>query len=474
MHRTSRALLVSRRTLLTLLTGLAPGLLALGGCGGSADVSVTAPSLTRCGVTATASTSSVPAAGGSGTLAISTERECEWVAASESDWLTLNATKGQGPGSVGYAAAANPDSSTRRGALVVGQQRLEIAQEAAPCLYEVVPTSIAVAAAETRSSIAVRTAGGCRWSVQTATPWVRAEPAEGAGPGTVQLSIAANPGPGRSATLTLAGIAVSISQAATSPTPCTYAVTPGSLNAPASGAQPVVSVVTTPGCAWSATPDAPWMAILEGATGSGSGTVRVSIAPNPGEPRSGRAVIAGQAFVVQQAGTTQCGYVIRPTYYNSGPGPDDVTVQVTASQGCVWTASGEPAWVNISEGRTGSGNGTVRLLLAANAGEPRTATLTIAGQPFALSQEGSCHATIKPTYYNAGRGPDEFEVTVTAAPGCRWTATSPVEWARIQSGANGSGNGTVTVRVNPNNDVARSAVLTIGGQEFRLTQQGRP
>ena len=458
----------------TLLTGLASGLLlALSGCGGSTDVSVTAPSITRCAVTATASTSSVPAAGGSGTLAINTERECEWVAASESEWLTLNASKGQGPGTIGYTAAENPDSSSRRGALVVGQPRLEIAQEAAPCRYEVVPTSIAVAADETRSSIAVRTAGGCRWSAQSATPWVRAEPTEGAGPGTVQVSIAANPGPGRSATLALAGIAVSISQAATPPSTCTYAVTPGSLSAPASGAQPVVSVVTSPGCAWSATPDAAWITVLEGATGSGPGTVRLSIALNPGDPRSGRAVIAGQAFVVQQAGATQCSYVIRPTYYNSGPGPDDVRVQVTAPQGCVWTASGEPPWVNISEGRTGSGNGTVRLLLAANAVEPRTATLTIAGQPFALSQEGSCRTTIKPTYYNAGRGPDEFEVMVTAVPGCRWTATSPVEWARIQTGASSSGTGTVTVRVNPNNEVARSAVLTIGGQEFRLSQQGR-
>jgi hypothetical protein len=213
--------------------------------------------------------------------------------------------------------------------------------------------------------------------------------------------------------------------------------------------------------------------VSAGGSGSGAGTVTLSVAPNPGEPRSGRAVIAGQPFVVQQAGAAQCSYAIKPTYYNSGRGPDDVTVQVTAPPGCAWTTAGEPAWVEVREGRSGSGNGNVRLLLSANSGGPRSATLTIAGQAVALTQEGGCTAAIKPTYYNAGRGPDEFDVAVTAPAGCPWTATSPVEWARIHRGANGSGSGAVTVRVNPNNGAARSAVLAIGGQPFRLTQEGR-
>jgi hypothetical protein len=252
-------------------------------------------------------------------------------------------------------------------------------------------------------------------------------------------------------------------------------VTPASVDAPAGGAHPLVSVATDAGCAWSAASEAAWITVVEGSSGNGSGSVRLAIAANQGEARSGRAVIAGQPFVVQQAGTTptQCTYSLKPTYYNAGAGPDDVRVQVAAPQGCGWAASGEPPWVTLAEGRTGAGNGMVRLFLAANGAEPRAATLTIAGQPFALTQEGSCRTTIKPTYYNAGRGPDEFEVTVTAAPGCGWTASSPVDWARIHKGANGSGTGIVTVKVNPNNQAARSTVLSIGGQEFKLTQEGR-
>jgi hypothetical protein len=267
------------------------------------------------------------------------------------------------------------------------------------------------------------------------------------------------------------GVAVRVSQEGRQS--CGYAIEPATASVGRDGAAVPVTVTAAANCAWTAASESAWITVSAGGSGSGAGTVTLSIAANPGEPRSGRAVIAGQSFVVQQAGATQCSYAIKPTYYNAGRGSDDVTVQVTAPPGCAWTTSGEPAWVEVREGRSGSGNGNVRLLLSANAGGPRNATLTIAGQAFAVSQEGGCAATIKPTYYNAGRGPDEFDVTVTAPAGCQWTATSPVDWARIRRGENGSGTGTVTVRVNPNNDAARSAVLAIAGQEFRLTQEGR-
>jgi hypothetical protein len=44
--------------------------------------------------------------------------------------------------------------------------------------------------------------------------------------------------------------------------------------------------------------------------------------------------------------------------------------------------------VSVAEGATGSGNGMVRLLVQPNSGAPRSVTLTIAGQPFELRQEG--------------------------------------------------------------------------------------
>jgi len=127
--------------------------------------------------------------------------------------------------------------------------------------------------------------------------------------------------------------------------------------------------------------------------------------------------------------------------------------------------------VSVSDGSSGTGNGHVRLRVQANAGGPRTTTLTIAGQPFTLSQEGGCEATLKPTYYNAGAGRDDVKVQVKTSGDCSWTSSSPVSWATITHGASGSGGGEVRIRVDANSGPARSATLMIAGEGFTLTQE---
>jgi hypothetical protein len=192
---------------------------------------------------------------------------------------------------------------------------------------------------------------------------------------------------------------------------------------------------------------------------------------NSAAPRTGTAVIAGETFAVQQAGLT-CSYGITPTSYHAGRGPDDVRVNVSAQDGCAWTAGGDTAWVSIAEGRNGSGNGVARLMVQANSGAARTANFTIASQPFTLEQDAGCQPSIKPMDYHSGRGPDDIRITVTADPGCTWTATSPVSWVTVAEGRDGSGTGTVRLLVQPNSDEARTTILTIAGQPFNLLQNG--
>ncbi|MBI3683138.1 MAG: pre-peptidase C-terminal domain-containing protein [Acidobacteria bacterium] len=67
----------------------------------------------------------------------------------------------------------------------------------------------------------------------------------------------------------------------------------------------------------------------------------------------------------------------------------------------------------------------------------------------------------------------EARVAVTAGPACRWTASSNAAWITIVSGTEGTGNGAVTYRVEPNpGSTARSGTLTIAGQTVSLTQSG--
>ena len=115
----------------------------------------------------------------------------------------------------------------------------------------------------------------------------------------------------------------------------------------------------------------------------------------------------------------------------------------------------------------------MRLLVQANSGSDRSTTLTIADQPFALRQEGSCSYKIKPNNYHSGRGPDDIDIEVTAEPGCTWTASSSVPWVTVAEGATGTGKGKVRLLVQANDGPPRQVVLTIAGQPFELRQDGR-
>ncbi len=99
--------------------------------------------------------------------------------------------------------------------------------------------------------------------------------------------------------------------------------------------------------------------------------------------------IAGITFTLRQEGAVCTESArIKPTHYHAGRGPDDVRVDVSAEAGCSWTAVSPASWVTVVEGSTGTGDGTVRLQIQPNSGERRSVTLTIAGQPFELQQDG--------------------------------------------------------------------------------------
>jgi hypothetical protein len=232
-----------------------------------------------------------------------------------------------------------------------------------------------------------------------------------------------------------------------------------------------VDVNTPAACDWTVSSEAPWIAFPDNRNRTGSGSFRISVSGNSGAPRTGTVRVATETVTVRQAGGA-CTYAIRPTYYNAGRGPDDVTINVTTESGCAWTATSDAAWARVAAGRSGSGGGTVRLLVEANSGPPRTALVTIAGHTFTLRQEGVCTYSIKPTDYNAGRGPDDIRISVTAPSGCTWTASSPAPWVTVAEGREGSGDGTVRLLVDANNGAARAAELAIAGERFTLRQNG--
>ena len=168
----------------------------------------------------------------------------------------------------------------------------------------------------------------------------------------------------------------------------------------------------------------------------------------------------------------KCNYNINPTSRVHTASAETGSVTVTTS--CQWTATSNVAWVKITSGSKGTGNGIVKYSVDANTGIARTGTLSIAGKTFTINQKAktvSCIYTINPTSafykYTAANG----SVGVTASANtCKWTATSNVIWATITSGSKGTGNGTVKYYIQTNIGVARQGTLTIAGKTFTINQ----
>jgi immune inhibitor A len=170
---------------------------------------------------------------------------------------------------------------------------------------------------------------------------------------------------------------------------CNYSILP-LLQAVASGGGTFTVSVTAGGsCSWNVASNAVWISITGGGSGTGNGTVTYSVQTNAGASRSGTLTIAGQTFTVNQAGTT-CSYSISPISANAvaagGTGSFYVT---TGAAGCAWTATSDSAWLHITSGSSGSGNGTVAYSADANIGAARTGHITVQGQTFTLSQAGA-------------------------------------------------------------------------------------
>jgi hypothetical protein len=387
-------------------------------CGSSSTTSVTGPSASKCATNVTNSSPSLPAAGGTGTLTIGTARECSWSAhADGGGWISLNTTDGQGPATITYSVSPNTQGIQRRGSIAVAEHRLDIVQEAAQCRYDVNPPRRNVDSAGGDATFNVAAMTGCAWKADSSDPWLGAAiPSSGVGNAVVRFSVSPNVSAGRTGNATIAGVNVGIDQAGSSaPAPTPPAPTP---------APP---------------------------------------APSPPEPEP-------------TPTPPHCTYAVSPAEKSTAATGEDFAVSVTTTAGCEWAASSAAAWITVGSGPSGRGNGSVRLVVARNTGPARAGTVTVAGRQVRVEQQAApvlaCSYSIKPTSYNAGRGPDNVVVQVVAPDGCSWTARSNASWVTVADGAAGSGSGGVRLNVDANSGSPRAATITIGGIGFTLTQEG--
>jgi hypothetical protein len=180
----------------------------------SADTSLVAPTASKCQLTLASTPVSFGPSGGTGSMNITTTRDCTWSITTIPAWISIAGQQsGQGEGVVSYAVASNPVPAPRSGSIAVGTESVQISQAAAPCQFELNKGGDSVSAAGGHLAVQVTTLTGCNWSAKSDVPWVviSSGPA-GNGNGTVGLEVAANSGTARVATLTIAGLTFTVQQ----------------------------------------------------------------------------------------------------------------------------------------------------------------------------------------------------------------------------------------------------------------------
>jgi len=170
-----------------------------------------------------------------------------------------------------------------------------------------------------------------------------------------------------------------------------------------------------------------------------------------------------------------CTYSINPTSRSIAANGGTGTVAVTAGATCAWTGVANTAWLHVPPGAGGNGNGNVSYSVDVNTLQsPRTGTMTVAGQTFTVNQgaAAACTFSITPTRATVGVAASTGSVSVTAAPGCPWTASSNTSWLTVTGGTPGDGNGVVTYTVAQytGKPKRRTGTLTIAGSTLTVTQ----
>jgi hypothetical protein len=173
---------------------------------------------------------------------------------------------------------------------------------------------------------------------------------------------------------------------------------------------------------------------------------------------------------------TTCAYILSPPSASVPVGgATGLTVNITCNSSCSWIASSNAAWITVTAGGSGTGNGTVRYSISANTGSERIGTITIGSQTFTITQEGICTYSISPGVNNIEYGGGTGTVSVDCIrSNCPWTASSNAAWITVTAGGSGTGDGTVAYSVAGNSGSARTGTITIAGQTFTINQTGSP
>jgi len=329
-----------------------------------------------------------------------------------------------------------------------------------------------------QDAFSVTAPSGCAWTANASDAWIHVLRNSGTGSGPIPLFVDPNQTAStRTGTVSVNSQTFTIVQP---PPSCTYSLSsPPTLTS--AGGTATITVTAPAGCPW----DVEWgttgepLPVTSATTGTGNGTVTISVPPNFSTASLSWGVYIGRGFasISESGAAIACTYSLGATTASAGAAGGNASFTVTpSSSACAWTATSNASWITVTGGSSGTGAGTVTYSVAATtSGNQRSGAITVGSTAFTVTEQGvAATFSLNPASASAAAAAGAGTVGVVCnLSDAAWTASSNSTWLTIASGASGTGRGSVGYSVAANNSVSsRSGSLTIAGLTFPVTQSG--
>lgn len=255
--------------------------------------------VTQLGYGATLSPSgnvSIPAAGtiAEGQISFSIEpatdgaREIAWTATSDSDWVAVRPSRGDGDSTVYYSVAENTSESERIATLTIAGQQILLTQSGAEVVdpdankvWLVPETAITWPCPAKEFDVSLVTGNDVNWTAASDAEWIVITNSKtGTGSSVMHVSLPENSSVlSRSGKITVNNAELTVIQRGT--TDFELALNPQGTSFSYGGAISNVSVAASQDMSWTAKSSMPWVRITSGSSGAGSGNVRYVVNANP-------------------------------------------------------------------------------------------------------------------------------------------------------------------------------------------------
>jgi len=277
-------------------------------------------------------------------------------------------------------------------------------------------------------SVGVVAPSGCGWSASATGGFLTiTSGASGTGNGTIEVSAAANDSVVRLGTVVAGSATASVTQQAADGSTCAFAVTPATASVPAAGGTVAVAITVSVGtnCNWTAATSAGFIGIAP-LSGSGNGTVTLTVAPNSGVARTGDVVVAGRSISVEQAafGPAPCSYDLSPGVTSVGVSGGTLTYTMTTGPTCTWQPAviqiGGTTYLAIIDPGLKTGSGSFHVQAAANPGMSLLGQVSAGNVVRTIVQDenpGVCQVSVTPASLSLTSAAQTASFTVNLVTG---------------------------------------------------------